>query len=205
MSSDVQNKKDDKKVLVLFFSLGLIAALFVGWVIFPKLLYKTQKQPIDFNHSLHLDLVDDSCNSCHFFRDDGTFSGIPKMAQCIDCHEEVQGENPEEEKFVSQYVQESKEVPWLSYSRQPDCVFFSHVAHTQKAGMECKTCHGNIGTSEHSKEYKENRITGYSIDIWGRNILGMAGETWKSAKMDDCAKCHKKETGSQGSCFQCHK
>ncbi len=115
--------------ITLFFIIGLVASLVLGWVIFPQLLYSKKKQPIDFNHALHNELVEASCESCHFFRQDGTYSGVPTLAQCIDCHEEVQGESEEEEKFVSQYVAKGREVPWLVYARQPDCVFFSHIAH----------------------------------------------------------------------------
>ena len=88
--------------IVLFFALGLIASLIVGWVIFPQVLYSQKRQPVDFNHALHEEEVDNSCESCHFFREDGTFSGVPKLAQCIECHEEVNGEDPEEEKFVNE-------------------------------------------------------------------------------------------------------
>ncbi|MGD8447101.1 MAG: cytochrome c3 family protein, partial [Desulfobacterales bacterium] len=137
--------------ITLFFIIGLVASLVVGWVIFPQLLYSKKEQPVDFNHALHNELVEDSCESCHFFREDGTFSGVPKLAQCIDCHEEVNGEDPEEEKFVTQYVAKGREVPWLVYARQPDCVFFSHIAHVKMGQMDCVTCHGHIGESESLK------------------------------------------------------
>jgi hypothetical protein len=115
--------------ITLFFILGLAASLVIGWVVFPQLLYSSKEQPLQFNHALHNELVDDSCESCHFFREDGTYSGVPKLAQCIDCHEEVQGESSEEEKFVTQYVDNCLELTWLVFSREPDCVLFSHVAH----------------------------------------------------------------------------
>jgi hypothetical protein len=198
--------------ITLFFILGLVASLVLGWIIFPQLLYSQKKQPIDFNHALHNDLVEDSCESCHFFREDGTYSGTPKLAQCIDCHEEVNGENPEEEKFVTQYVAKGREVPWLVYARQPDCVYFSHVAHVKMGQMDCVTCHGNIGESESLKMYEENRITGYSRDIWGKNIAGFKRNTWDRMKMDDCTECHQKNDVNQssvqtqkGGCFVCHK
>jgi hypothetical protein len=175
--------------VVFFFFIGLIASLIVGWIIFPQLLYSQKKQPIDFNHALHTGLTGD-CSSCHYFRTDGTFSGVPTIWACMDCHEEVQGEDPEEEKFVTEYVWEYKEVPWLVYSRQPDCVFFSHAAHVLKAEMDCVTCHGPVGESEHTRVYEENRITGYSRDIWGRNISGFKRNSWDRMKMDDCADCH---------------
>jgi hypothetical protein len=156
--------------IILFFILGLIASLIVGWVIFPKLLYSQKKQPVGFNHALHNEEVEDGCESCHFFREDGTYSGVPKLAQCIDCHEEVNGEDPGEAKFVNEYVAKEREVPWMIYSRQPQNVFFSHVAHVKMGQMDCETCHGHIGESESLRVYQENRISGYSIDIWGKNI-----------------------------------
>ena len=56
--------------------------------------------------------------------------------------------------------------------------------------MECVTCHGHIGESESLKLYEENRITGYSRDIWGKSIGGFKKNTWDRMKMDDCADCH---------------
>lgn len=197
--------------IILFFILGLAASLIVGWVVFPQLLYSQKNQPVDFNHALHNELVEDSCESCHFFREDGSYSGVPKLAQCIECHEEVNGEDPEEAKFVNAYVANNREVPWLIYSRQPQNVFFSHAAHVKMAEMDCVTCHGHIGESESLKVYEENRISGYSRDIWGRNIAGIKRNSWDRMKMDDCAECHRNEGVNQnsvqtlrGGCFVCH-
>jgi hypothetical protein len=198
--------------IILFFILGLAASLILGWVVFPKLLYSQKKQPIDFNHALHMEQVDNGCESCHYFREDGTYAGVPKLAACIDCHEEVMGESENEAKFVEEYVARNREVPWLIYSRQPDCVYFSHAAHIIKAKMECETCHGHIGESESLKVYEENRITGYSRDIWGKNMAGFKRNTYDRMKMDDCSECHVKENVKQnsvqtlkGGCFVCHK
>ena len=192
-------------MIVLFFIVGFTASLAIGWIVFPKLLYSEKKQPFDFNHASHVEMVDDGCESCHFFREDGTYAGIPTMDQCIDCHEEVQGDSPDEEIFVTEYVEAEKEVPWLIYSRQPDCVYFSHAAHVKMAEMECVECHGAIGESESLKTYQENRITGYSRDIWGNNIAGIKKNSWDRMKMDDCGDCHLEKMGSKGACFQCHK
>jgi menaquinone reductase, multiheme cytochrome c subunit len=198
--------------LILYFFIGLTLSMVVGWMIFPKVLYSKKSQPFDFNHKLHLEQVDDGCQSCHFFRKDGTFSGVPRLAQCIDCHEDVIGESENEAIFVEQYVQKDREVPWHVYARQPDCVFFSHAAHVKGADMDCVTCHGHTGTSESLKPYEENRITGYSRDIWGRNIAGIKHNTWDRMKMDDCAACHKESGVHESSvqtrrdaCFVCHK
>ncbi|WP_319524265.1 menaquinone reductase multiheme cytochrome c subunit QrcA [uncultured Desulfosarcina sp.] len=199
--------------IILFFIIGFAASMVLGWVIFPKLLYSEKQQPFSFNHALHVGEVDEGCESCHFFRDDGSFSGIPKLAQCTDCHEEPMGETEDEAIFVEQYVAMEREVPWLVYSRQPDCVFFSHAAHVMGAKMDCVTCHGHIGESTESRPYEYNLITRYSRDIWGKNIAGMKKNSWDRMKMDDCAQCHKEaglthtssvQTG-RDACFVCHK
>ncbi len=197
--------------ILLFFIAGVALSMVLGWAVFPKLLYSHKNQPFNFNHKLHLEQVD-GCVSCHFFREDGSFSGSPALAQCIDCHSEKMGESEDEAIFVDQYVAKEREVPWLRYARQPDCVFFSHAAHVYGAKLDCMTCHGDIGTSEQLKPFEENRITGYSRDIWGHNIAGFKRNTWDRMKMDDCAQCHKTagihdssvQTG-RDACFVCHK
>lgn len=199
--------------IILFFILGMAASMVLGWLIFPQLLYSQKNQPVDFNHRLHLELVDQSCQSCHFFREDGTFSGAPKLAQCIDCHDQQLGLSENEKLFFEQYVAKGREVPWLVYARQPDCVFFSHAAHVEGARMDCVTCHGYTGTSESLRPYEENRISGYSRDIWGRKISGLKSNSWDRMKMSDCAKCHAQYADIHDSsvqtrrdaCFVCHK
>ncbi len=211
-SGEAEKKDSAGGFIVLFFFIGFLASLAVGWILFPALLYSKKSQPFNFNHQAHLDMVDEGCESCHYFREDGTYAGVPKLAQCIDCHEEVQGDSEDEATFVNEYVTPGREVPWLIYSKQPDCVFFSHTAHVKAGGMECKTCHGDIGTSTTLKDYEENRITGYSRDIWGKNIAGIKKHEWDRMKMDDCDECHKKKGVERSSvqthrdaCFVCHK
>ncbi|MBC2715963.1 MAG: cytochrome C [Desulfobacteraceae bacterium] len=207
-TNDSPPSKSSGWAVFLFFMIGFVGSILSGWILFPELLYSKKDQPIDFNHAVHLDMVSDECNSCHYFRDDGSFAGMPDLSSCVDCHEEAQTDDPEEIKFVDEYVTPGIEVPWLNHSKQPDCVFFSHSAHVIGADMSCESCHGDIGTSEHTRVFEENRLTGYSRDIWGHSIsrLGKpeAGEPLPM-KMNDCAKCHKEETGHKGACFQCHK
>ncbi|MCP3872414.1 MAG: cytochrome c3 family protein [Desulfobacteraceae bacterium] len=197
--------KDDKGLGlgVIFFIVAFVVCFLSGTLLFPKLLYSKKEQPFNFDHELHVSEAGD-CDACHSVREDGSFTGIPKLAVCLDCHaEDPLGETEDEVVFVEEYVNKEKEVPWLVYARQPDCVFFSHAAHT--TNTDCKVCHGPIGESNSSRVYEENRLTGYSRDIWGKNIFGIKKHSWDRMKMDDCAECHKKETGHQGYCFQCHK
>jgi len=204
---------------LIYFFAGLIPSLFIGWILFPVALYSSHQQPINFSHSLHLDpeRVDgiegdtdlEKCLFCHTFRDDGTFAGIPRLGKCMECHDDPEsplGDSPGEKEFLKEYVADEKEIPWLSYSRQPDCVYFSHIAHVKMGKQDCKTCHGDHAKTDRLPVYKENRLTGYSINIWGKNIAGYKANTWDRMKMDDCAECHsKKGHEEKNACFVCHK
>ncbi len=210
-SNDPSNASAKKKgatgwVILAFFVIGFGFSLFGGWVGFPNMLYKEVPHPIDFNHDLHMGVVFDGCNSCHYFREDGSFSGSPTLEECRDCHMFVMGTDPNEEKFVEEYVLQDKEVPWNIYAKQPDNVYFSHAPHVIGADMDCATCHGDIGESESLRPYQENRLTGYSRDIWGWNMSRLGEPKYAPRmKMMDCVNCHVEEIDSKGSCFQCHK
>ncbi len=202
-----------------FFIAGFIGALVLGWVIFPMVLYSSQPQPMNFNHALHMDpeKVDgiqgkteqEKCLYCHGFYDDGTFKGIPRLASCMECHESADsplGKTEEEKHFLQEYVAKNKEIPWLVYYRQPDCVYFSHIAHVKNGKLECRVCHGDHGKTSVLPIYEANRLTGYSRNIWGKRISGLKTNTWDRMKMDDCAECHTKRGHEQNNaCFVCHK
>jgi len=202
-----------------YFMAGFIPALFVGWILFPMALYSELPQPFNFSHAVHMDpeRVDgidgdtdlEKCFFCHGFREDGTFAGIPKLENCIQCHEDPDSpmtESPDEKIFLTEYVANEQDIPWRVYSRQPDCVYFSHIAHVKMGDLECEICHGDHGRSNRMPKYKKNLLTGYSIDIWGRNIAGYKSNPWDRMKMDDCGDCHT-EAGVEenNACFVCHK
>ena len=69
---------------------------------------------------------------------------------------------------------------------------------------KCERCHGPHGTSDSLRPFEENRISGYSRDIWGRSISRARNQPGAGMKMDDCARCHKEQGVSTG-CLDCHK
>lgn len=188
----------------IIFGTGFLTALFVGWFIFPTLLYKTEPQPLQYNHKLHVTDQGMQCENCHSFAENGSFQGIPSVSICAECHSAQLGESTAEKVLVEEYIMPNKEVPWKVYSRQPDNVFFSHASHVKIGQLDCKECHGNQGKSEHLRVYQINRISGYSRDIWGPNISGIQSESWQGMKMDKCIRCHD-ERGRHDGCIACHK
>lgn len=211
METGPEQERSRKRDGWIFFSVGLIAALVVGWVVFPLLLYSKQRQPLNYSHVKHgpESSVGLECEECHFFYEDGSFSGIPGLSKCTECHEDPESlytDSPEEVKLFEAFIEPGREIPWLVYSRQPDCVYFSHIAHVKMAEMECKVCHGDFASNDTLPGYKANRLTRYSIDIWGRNIAGYKKNTWDRMKMNDCAECHTRKGKEQNNaCFVCHK
>lgn len=187
------------------FLAGLGVALVAGWIAFPALLYQHVEQPLQFNHALHTgDSVGQTCADCHATGPGGSFSGLPSVQVCAGCHAEAVGTSADEKRLVTEYVAAGREVPWLVYARQPDLAYFDHTPHVQRAGIECKRCHGAHGESTVLRPFERNRMNGTSQDIWGRNIAGIATAEWDGMKMGDCSGCHR-QRGVVESCLQCHK
>ena len=190
---------------IIFLLAGVLAALAIGWFVFPLALYRTEPQPIGFNHAVHTGEQNSmTCDMCHEFAEDGRFKGIPVVAKCAECHSTAIGTTDVEKRLVEEYITPGKEIPWKVYSRQPDNAFFPHAVHVKRTEIQCGECHGPHGSSDHLPDYQVNRISGYSRDIWGRNISGVPSQPWEGMKMDRCVKCHA-DRGRNDSCLDCHK
>jgi hypothetical protein len=192
------------KGAILFLS-GVLASLTLGWFVFPAVLYRSEPQPMQFNHAIHTGEQNGmTCDMCHEMADDGTFRGIPAIAKCAECHSSAIGSSETEKVLVDTYVLPGKEIPWKVYSRQPANAYFPHAVHVNRAELQCEECHGPHGTSTNLPLYQVNRISGYSRDIWGRNISGLSSFPWEGMKMDRCVRCHA-ERRRNDSCLDCHK
>jgi ribosomal protein L34E len=102
------------------------------------------------------------------------------------------GSTVAEKNFIDQYVTPQREPQWASYARQPENVYFSHITHVKLAQVKCERCHGDEGSSDTLRPYQQDRISGYSRDVW------------RDMKMDDCVACHRQH-GLEHSCLDCHK
>jgi menaquinone reductase, multiheme cytochrome c subunit len=191
----------------ILFALGFSTALAAGWAGFPRLLYRTEAQPLQFSHKTHAgEKAGLACDDCHSITEAGHFTGIPKLEKCSTCHAEPLGKTLDEKKLVEQYVKPVREIDWLVYSRQPQNVRFPHAIHLKRAKLDCVKCHGEHGKTETLRVYEQNRISGYSRDIWGQSISRMSFRQSErpSMKMDDCLHCHD-DRGVITSCRSCHK
>jgi hypothetical protein len=176
------------KSLIPFLA-GALIALGAGWAAFPRAIYRTRPQPVDFSHKTHADKAGAKCEDCHLFRDDGTFAGAPTLDKCAGCHAAPMGTDPAEKAFIEQYITPNREPQWRSYARQPENVWFPHAPHVKRANVKCEKCHGGIGSSDKLPLHAEDPISGYSR-------LTMS--------MDACIACHR-ENKLEHSCMDCHK
>lgn len=190
----------------ILFLAGLVIALTAGWIAFPHIIYSSQPQPVEFSHQSHAEKAGMLCEDCHTLRADGTYTGIPPIEECAGCHSDNLGPSDAEKSFVAQYVAIQRNPKWASYSRQPENVWFSHTPHVRLAEIECERCHGEQGTTDKSRLYEQDRISGYSRDIWGYTAETSAQEkiTVPGMEMGDCIDCHDEE-GLEHSCLDCHK
>ena len=188
---------------VPFFA-GLGGMLAAGWLVFPAALYRREPQPAQFSHRVHQSKAGLACADCHAFRADGSFAGVPRLETCAACHAEPAGKTPEEKAFVEGFVKPGREVPWRVYSRQPVNAWFSHARHVKLGGLKCEECHGAVGASERLKDYQENRISGYSRDIWGPRMTRIGLRPGEGMKMSDCEDCHRRHGVTTG-CLSCHR
>ena len=213
---------------------GLIVALAFGWWVFPDLMFSKQPQPVFFDHSVHTDKLRMDCVSCHYLREDGSYSGAPVLAQCTPCHNkevltkkpgpnapEIQVARFEAEKnFLEEFVWKGREPEWVIHQFQPDNAFFSHAAHLQK----CYACHLtmkeeriNLGTPENmTKLCQQCHPSLEKLDASRgveKNIL--SGYSRTTMKMWQCESCHAHpghyynggagRTAANNACFTCHK
>jgi hypothetical protein len=178
------------RVALLFFA-GFAGMLAAGWLGMPRVIYRSEKQPLDFNHRIHKDKASQKCADCHAISADGTFAGTPMLANCTGCHVEPLGTTPNEKALVVSYVKPGREIAWRSYARQPMNVRFPHAVHVNLGKIACEKCHGAHGNTASIGPYEEDRISTYS-----RGAVRMS--------MSACEDCHREKKVEAG-CLACHK
>jgi menaquinone reductase, multiheme cytochrome c subunit len=161
-----------------FFLIGLAIGVFLLFLFIGFGQGSKADQPISFNHKKHLD-QGLACDTCHPFFKTQTFSGMPKIATCLECHKEPITKSPEEEK-IRQFERQKREIPWKRIYQEPDHVFYSHRRHVVLGKIACQTCHGEIDQSEKPPS-----------------------KPWVNMSMSWCMDCHTKSKVTND-CLACH-
>src|SRR4030065_2100593 len=98
--------------------IGLAFGVFLLFLFISFGLSSKAEQPISFNHKKHVE-QGLGCDACHRFFKTQTFSGMPDLNTCLECHKELVTKSPEEEK-IRQFQQKGQGIPWKRIYEQPD-------------------------------------------------------------------------------------
>lgn len=170
-----------RRLALLILVIVLIGAFFYPDVL-PRLLPASRAQPMRFSHAAHFEEAE--CGACHLYATEEYAAGVPTLADCLDCHEGMQSEDPEgkkEEAKLQKYVREDREIPWELLPRLASHAFFPHVRHTTVGEIECATCHGGIAKAE-----------------------AIPGRPPHAFTMSWCIDCHHEKEASTD-CISCHR
>jgi hypothetical protein len=133
-------------------------------------------QPIAFSHGGHAALA---CTVCHKGADRAIGAGIPSGTVCAGCHATVPpgaAESPAWNALLA-----NGDVRWHRVARLPDHTVFSHRRHVALAGLDCASCHADIGRRSASPPRPPVRLD-----------------------MSGCVSCHRRE-GASEDCAACHR
>ena len=140
-----------------------------------------RKQPIQYNHKLHVQENGIECGDCHLHALAQAHATIPNIDVCGECHsDEPTTDSPDEKKLI-EFVARGEQIPWVRVHRVPSHVYFSHRRHTTIAQIDCTTCHGNV------EEMTEP---------FSRQVVPIS--------MGRCMKCHE-ENEVNNDCIRCHR
>jgi hypothetical protein len=138
------------------------------------------RQPIAFNHRVHVEEAGADCTDCHLYARTGVRATIPNLEVCGQCHEKVETDSQAEARLI-EHIQQADPIPWQKVNWVPDHVYFSHRRHATIAKIECETCHGAM-------REREQPVT--------RPATSMT--------MEACMACHER-AGTSNDCTRCHR
>lgn len=138
------------------------------------------RQPIQFNHQLHVKTVGLECSVCHQYYAERQHSGLPDLGVCQACHQTPVTESPEEKKLV-EFIASPDPPAFKKLFRLPDHSYYSHSRHVTVAKLACAECHGGIA-----------------------DTTAPPPRPLVSVTMNTCIDCHTRQN-VQTSCTGCHR
>lgn len=134
------------------------------------------EQPLAFDHATH---DQTGCLVCHQGSETGVRAGLPEGAICLQCHATAPDVAGADDAW--RHLAAGQEIPWMRVTRVADHVFFSHRRHVALAGLDCVSCHGDVGHLSSPPSSPARRLD-----------------------MDACEACHHQEDVSDD-CAACHR
>jgi hypothetical protein len=146
---------------------------------------EASRQPIEFNHQIHVQKHKTPCTDCHTGAKNAARAGLPSLQRCLLCHVKPQPEGEEPtaaERRVRQLAAEGAKVRWTQVTLNEGHVYFSHRVHTSLAGFSCTRCHEDVRKWKRPPTEPNPRLL----------------------SMSRCMDCHRRH-GSSNRCSACHK
>jgi hypothetical protein len=134
------------------------------------------KQPIAFNHKLHVSQLKQPCGMCHASVGNGEMVDMPEVSKCMACHAAIAPKSQAEEKLAA-FAKQGRDVDWVRVYQMPTFVRFNHRQHAQ-AGVKCESCHGPVAMRVSLRQEHD-------------------------MSMGSCMNCHR-ETHASLDCGSCH-
>jgi hypothetical protein len=138
------------------------------------------RQPVQFNHRVHVKTAGLECASCHQYFADHQRSGLPDLGDCQVCHQEPITKSPEERTLIALLAGPTRPA-FQKLFRLPDHVYYSHLRHVTVAKLPCETCHGGIA-----------------------DTIAPPVRPLVSVRMSTCIDCHTRLSVETG-CTSCHR
>jgi hypothetical protein len=163
--------------------LVIVVVALVGGVLLLSRVFAAPPQPLVFEHSTHMQ-AGASCIYCHAGATRGAVAGLPSSEKCMGCHQNVQPQDPADQKDIDQFIKTwdaRQPINWVKVNDSPDFVQFIHRPHLA-GGVACETCHGDVSQMAYAQSYNFNM--GWCLSCHRQQ----APE--KVATLIDCATCH---------------
>jgi hypothetical protein len=104
------------------------------------------KQPVPYDHSVHVGQLGLDCRYCHNTVEDGATAAIPPTDVCMNCHARIGVDRPNIIPVKESHAT-GMPIEWLRVHDLPDYVYFNHSAHVTR-GIGCVSCHGRVDKME---------------------------------------------------------
>jgi hypothetical protein len=132
--------------------------------------------PLGFSHQVHVSKEGLDCADCHRTWEAADDPGMPALAQCQLCHQEIDAKKPPERQVATLF--DGKNYKARRASRLDAEIVFSHRQHAT-GGLACAECHAGIETNE---------VIDASVAV----------------RMAECSSCHAAKA-RPNECSTCHK
>jgi hypothetical protein len=163
--------------------LGLAAVFVTGFILLRATgSPEAPRQPVEFDHWQHITKEEGpqlDCAFCHEYADRSPHATVPNVSTCMICHDSTKTESAEVQKLAG-FARNNQQPPWVRvYYFQPSAdAYFTHKPHV-RAGIDCATCHGQVGQMRQVRREVEPTM-GWCIDCHRQQSVSI-----------DCYICHR--------------